>query len=321
MKHREGTAGAPPPHATRLGWLAIVVLLAPTATTAQVPPPDAALTPLAVTVDDLPYVGPTPRGEPAREALAAIAEVLSARDVPAIGFVTCGRLDDHPDALQPWLDRGLEVGNHSTAHTALDDRTLEQFTADIVACRDRLAALTGTPPTYFRYPFLRTGSERAHRDAGFEALAATGQRRAPVTIDTSEWVLARPYAEAVAAGDEVRARAIAEAYLTHLRLAARHYREVAAARTGGRAPAQIFLLHANALATDHLGEVLDMLLEEGFRFVSLSDALTDPIFAAEDDWVDPVGASWLYRMAPADLSAWAWDRSQQRGMEERFGLR
>ena len=308
--------------ALAVGWCAGVAACASTRPRgpADLPTPPREGIPLAVTVDDLPFVGPTPRGEPAVAALGRVAQVLRQHGVPAMGFVTCDRLAAQPGALAPWRAAGLAIGNHSTAHRALDDMTLAAWTADVAGCRDRLAALTGMRPRYFRYPFLRTGADRARRDAGLAALTALGHVRAPVSIDTSEWALAAPYAAAVRAGNSARATAIATAYVEHLRLAARHYRRVAHARMG-REVAQVLLLHANALAADHMGRVLTMLRAEGFRFVPLEAALQDPVYAQEDAWVDPVGASWLYRTAPPDPAAWAWDRAQQRALEARFGSR
>lgn len=285
------------------------------------PAGDADRIPLAFTIDDLPFVGPTPRGESVERALGRIAEVLGREGVPAAGFVVCSRLDSAPaGSLDDWLSRGLAIGNHSTSHRAVGDLSLGEWIDDVRSCRDRLAELGKAPPRYFRYPFLRTGSERTARDATARALQDLGHVRAPVSIDTSEWVLARPYAQATIEGDEVRATAIADAYLQHLQLAARHYRRVARTRVG-REVRQVLLLHANALLADHIERVITMLRTEGFQFVALEYALEDPIYRQEDHWVDPVGASWLYRVAPVDREGWAWDRGQQRALEARFGLR
>ncbi len=291
---------------------------APAPATAPAPAHEAAAVPLAVTLDDLPYVGALKRGDSAARALERIAAALTREQAPAMGFVTCSRLQG--DDLRPWLAAELPVANHSTAHQSLDELGHDAFVADVRACRDQLQAITGSAPRYFRYPFLQTGATRALRDQTSASIAALGHRRAPVSIDTSDWALADAYAQAHDAGDDARAAAIADAYLAHVQRAARRYRRVARQRAG-REVSQILLLHANSLAADHLGRVLDMLRREGFRFVSLDEALEDEVYARADDWVDPVGASWLLRVAPADREGWAWDRGQLVGMQVRFGLR
>ncbi|MCB9655291.1 MAG: polysaccharide deacetylase family protein [Deltaproteobacteria bacterium] len=276
--------------------------------------------PLAVTMDDLPFVGALPPDTSAAEGLAQIVRSLVEHAVPATGFAVCKRLDEHPGAISAWIHKGLQVGNHSTSHIAADDLSVDAFLDDVRRCKDRLTKEVGVPPRFFRYPYLRTGANREKRNAIFDGIRQMAQVRAPVSIDTADWLLADAYADALKVKDTKLAAQIADAYVQHVRLAARHYRRVAERRIG-RPIAQILLLHANALAVHHLAEVLDMLEEEGFRFVPLAEALSDPAYAMVDDWVDVVGASWLYRIAPATKEAWAWDRGQERAMEARFGLR
>jgi peptidoglycan-N-acetylglucosamine deacetylase len=50
----------------------------------------------------------------------------------------------------------------------------------------------------------------------------------------------------------------------------------------GRDVAHVLLLHANALAADHLGQVLDDFRARGVVFVTLSEALSDPIYGRDD---------------------------------------
>ncbi len=166
------------------------------------------------------------------------------------------------------------------------------------------------PVRYFRYPYLQTGKTPAIRDAVARGLAP--YEVAPVSIDTSDWALARAYSKA----DD--GREIAAAYVDHVVAAARHYRSLARQRAG-REVAHVLLLHANALAADHLGALLDALAADGFTFVPLDEALADPIYALPDEYAGPIGMSWLYRTAPAIPDAWAFDHGQQQAIESRFG--
>jgi hypothetical protein len=83
-----------------------------------------------------------------------------------------------------------------------------------------------------------------------------GYRNAHVTIDNSEWVLARAYDLAVRGNDSVRAAEIADAYVEHLVEAGRHFRAVARERFG-RETGQVLLLHVNRLSADHAGAAID----------------------------------------------------------------
>ncbi len=277
--------------------------------------PASAQTPLAVTIDDLPFVGPLAPGD-SREA--AIDRMLAAAsDVPITGFVTCRNIARDGRDLSRWIDARVALGNHGSSHRALDDLGLAAWRRDLEACQRRLSA-AGAEPRFFRYPFLRTGRDRALRDAGFAALRELGLTRAPVSIDTAEYVLARPYADALARHDRARADAIAAAYVDHVRRAARHYRELAAAGGDGDAP-QILLLHANALAADHLQDVLAALRDDQFRFIPLDDALQSSLYSRADRYTGGIGLSWLHRIADAPAErAWAWDAAQAHALEVRF---
>jgi peptidoglycan/xylan/chitin deacetylase (PgdA/CDA1 family)/glyoxylase-like metal-dependent hydrolase (beta-lactamase superfamily II) len=261
-------------------------------------------TPVAITIDDLPFVGNVRAGDTRAAAIDRIVAQLAARDVPATGFVVCKQI--HEGELAHW--RGVELANHSTQHHSVDALGEKAFVEDVRACGKRLEA--NAPVRYFRFPYLHTGKTPALRDAVARGLA--DYTLAPVTIDTSDWALAGFYAKAEST------QAIAEAYVDHVIAMARHYRSLARERAG-REVAHVLLLHANALAADHLGAVLDALRADGFSFVPLEEALADPIYALPDDYAGPIGMSWLYRTAPAMPDAWAFDDGQETAIQRRFG--
>src|SRR4051794_37175076 len=75
---------------------------------------------LAVTVDDLPYVGPVARTETPTQAELRIVEALKKHQTPVTGFVVCSRIT--PEAsLDPWLRAQVPLSNHSTSHKAFDE--------------------------------------------------------------------------------------------------------------------------------------------------------------------------------------------------------
>jgi peptidoglycan/xylan/chitin deacetylase (PgdA/CDA1 family) len=273
---------------------------------------------MAITIDDLPFVGGLGPGDARPQATARILDALRRHRVAATGFVVCERMADGMAPLRQWLAAGMELGNHSTTHAHLDRVALPEWTRDVCDCRDQLAAFTGSPVRWFRYPFLQTGATIARRDSALAIVRGCGLAVAPVSVDTGEWALVAPYVAAMQDGDRTRARAIGEAYVEHLLAATDHYRAIARARAG-RDVAQVLLLHANALAADFLDTLLVSLEERGWRFVALDAALSDSIYALPDDYAGPIGLSWLYRFAPAIDSSWVWDDQQVETMQERFG--
>ena len=155
--------------------------------------------------------------------------------------------------------------------------------------------------------------------AAAEALREMGYSTAHVTIDNSEWLLAAAYGQALMAGDIRRREAIASAYVEHLADALAHFTEVAQS-VAGRDVAHVLLLHANALAADHLGRVLDDFRARGVVFVSLTEALSDPIYGREDRYTGPKGFSWLYRIDPdGTKAAQRWDEQEASRIERQYG--
>lgn len=279
-----------------------------------IPVPDGLRPPprIAVTIDDLPFLHFAPDGREA--ATDRLLETLTSRAVPATGFVVCDRTQPPHALLRRWLDAGLELANHTDAHADLNSTDPDEWLAAAHRCTDELRAFTDVQ--HFRYPYLHNSPDRADRDRVRGALEATQLVLARVSVDNHEWKLAALYAEALRTGDEARAAEIGDYYVAHMLGAVRHYQGVAR-RKVGRDVAHVLLLHANVLASDRLGDVLDGLSEQGFSFVSLEAALSDPVYDREDAYVGPGGISWLYRIAPLDDER-EWDEAAWEEIGERF---
>ena len=65
---------------------------------------------------------------------------------------------------------------------------------------------------------------------------------------------------------------------------------------------------------------LDALSNDGFRFVSLEEALNDPAFAREDVYTGPKGLSWLYRTRPDFVEKVSWDDAEAEAIRQEFAL-
>lgn len=299
--------------------LFVAILAAP----APQPAPAAAPSErIVITIDDLPFVGGLGPDDTVPAANARILAALAKHRAPAVGFVVCERIRPEASVLRAWLAAGHTLGNHSTTHRAFDRLDRPTWTADVRGCRDRLQAIVGGPVPWFRYPFLQRGRTEAARDAGIAALKTLGHRPAPVTVDTSEWILVEPYVAALRRGDARTAQAIGDAYVRHVVSATRHFR-AEARRQVDRAVPHILLLHANALAADHLDPLLTALTAEGLGFTTLDRAMADPIYARPDHYAGGIGLSWLYRIDPEHPAGerWAWDNGQSRALALRFGGR
>jgi peptidoglycan-N-acetylglucosamine deacetylase len=299
-----------------IACIAAVACDVPRTDTGEAPPapaPDAAAAPklpaMAITIDDLPWIGAVAPGESIADALQRMIDAFVARDVPAMAFPNCDRAGAGAPTFRQWLDAGLELGNHTAAHLDLNRAPLQQWLVDVRTCHSMIRGLTGADTVWFRYPFLHQGPTADRQQAALSLLEELDSSIAHVTIDTSDWILAVAYGEAVRAGNAQRAAAVADAFIDHVLRATVHYQGVAQ-RKVGRDVAHVLLLHANLLVADNIGRLMDELATRGFRFISVAEAHEDPIYALPDEYTGADGLSWLYRMAPATPEDKAWDDAE-----------
>jgi peptidoglycan/xylan/chitin deacetylase (PgdA/CDA1 family) len=194
-----------------------------------------------------------------------------------------------------WLDAGLELGNHTYSHRDLNTMPLDQFQADVLrgeAVTRTLLKEKGQRPRYFRHPFLHVGSDLKVRRAFEVFLSQHGYTVAPVTIDNDEFVYAAAYAKALRRGDTAAAGRIADDYLRYMDQVFTFYEDVSRRVTGREVP-QILLLHANTLNADRFHAVAEALKRRGYTFVSVAQALEDPVYGLRDEFVGAPSNSWF----------------------------
>ena len=263
---------------------------------------------VAVTFDDLPA---TQAGVVAND-VASLQELtrklLSAvrkHGVPAVGFVNEGKLfvegggagdvDGRVGLLRMWLDAGLELGNHTYSHRDLNTMPLDQFQADVLRGETVTRGLLKGKAQrlrYFRHPFLHVGSDLKVRRAFEVFLSSHGYTVAPVTVDNDEFVYAAAYAKALRRGDTAAAVRIADDYLRYMEQVFTFFEDVSRRVTGREIP-HILLLHANTLNADRFDALAEALRRRGYRFVSVAQALEDPVYRLRDEFVGAPANSWL----------------------------
>jgi peptidoglycan/xylan/chitin deacetylase (PgdA/CDA1 family) len=191
------------------------------------------------------------------------------------------------------------VGNHTATHLSLDAAgPNDTWWQDVASCDARLKGVLGAPVQYFRYPYLRYGKTKESRGIAAQKLASIGYSVAHVSAATSDWLLANYYEEALKKQDTALVRELTLAYVEHMVDSLGAARDLALHKTG-RDVAQITLAHVNRLAGDHLSDVLSALRARGWQFVSLQEALSDPVYALPDAYAGGCGCSWLARIEPA----------------------
>ena len=272
---------------------------------------------VAVTFDDLPYQAPDAQLCDPVEAMALTEDfvaMLRPLNTRSAVFVNEGKVCDArradllPALLTVWLDAGLDMGNHTFSHINIHRNTVEAYLADV----DRGAPVTravleerGRTLRFFRHPYLFTGETPEKKAAIAAGLAERGYTVAPVTIDNNDWMFAAVYRRA--GGDEALKTRIGEAYVAHMTTVLDHWEPYSAELAAGREPAQVLLLHANTLNRDWYPQVHALYLARGYRFVTLDEALADPLYAHADDYVRANGVSWLHRWTSTEGRPIRWE--------------
>lgn len=288
--------------------LALTGLLAGTAmASAQTTTPSPAGHVVAITFDDLPYVGAEamPSREAARAAQRRIVGALRRARIPATGFVN----EEKVKALGPsgarllktWNMGLLALGNHGYSHfdsNALDVAAIEREIVTGEATIRPMAAAAGRTIRFFRFPYNHVGDSEAKRVAIEEMLARHGYTLAASTIDTSDYLFNSAYERAFGEHDKAMMRRIERAYLDHSRVQIGYYGALDRQVLGREVPA-IMLLHANRINAATIKQLIGLFRAAGYRFVSLAEAQADPVYATSPAVATKYGPMWGYRWARA----------------------
>ena len=253
---------------------------------------------VAITIDDLPRGGDAGcESAPLLAMTEKLMQPFREQRISVAGFVNGARCPEvQARALKIWLDAGAELGNHTYSHFDLNTTPVSEYMTDILRGERPIENRTGVKPRYFRYPFLHAGDEPQKRQAVIDYLAAHGYRNAPVTLDNSDYMFARVYAEALRKGDAALSRRVADAYLPYMESIFEFF-EKRSVEVTGHEVRQTLLIHASQLNADAMPRLLEMMTRRGYRFVSLDRALEDAAYQLPERFVGHGGFSWIHRWA------------------------
>jgi peptidoglycan/xylan/chitin deacetylase (PgdA/CDA1 family) len=261
---------------------------------------------IAITVDDLP-AGMADR-LPAADITALTAKLLGTlRDqkIPVVGFVNESRLykpgqvDERIKVLEMWLDYGFELGNHTFSHASLNQVGLKAWEDEVIQGEPvtrMLLAQHKMKLRYFRHPYLDTGRDLATRREAEKFLVERGYRIAPITINSADWMFGPVYEDAKRRNDTALEQQVAKEYLAYVD-AALTYCEQLSVKVVGYEPRQILLSHVSNLEADHIGDLLDLLRQRGYRFITLQEALNDGAYGLPNTYVGEEGTGWIEQWA------------------------
>ncbi len=242
---------------------------------------------VALTFDDLPAAGSLPPGENRSKIATALAAELKTNHLEGTyGFVNAIKLENDPDAQQAlriWVDAGMNIGNHTWSHMSLTRNNAAEFEHEIALDEPALAQYAGQRDWHwFRYPYLWEGDTLEKRHAVRSYLHEHGYRVAQVTLDFEDYAWNDAYQRCSATPDAAAITWLKESYLENAAEYIRLGREEEQIAFGHEIP-NVLLLHATAFTTRMLPDLLDLLRQQGFRFVTLPKAEKNRVYSEDPD--------------------------------------
>ena len=202
------------------------------------------------------------------------------------------------DLLDSWASQDfVTLGNHSFNHSRYSQVGLDSFKTDIIKGESRtrkLAKKYQKALKHFRFPYNDLGKDSTQHFHIRNFLREEGYQISPFTIESSDWMYNRVYAYYLKQNDLNKAKQIGQAYVT-MTLEYFDFFEKFCLEHYGRSVNHIYLCHDNKLNADYLDQIVEELKQQDYQFISLDEALEDPIYKQKDAYYKKWGISWLYR--------------------------
>lgn len=274
-------------------------------------PSDNEKTKIAITIDDVPN---TRRFE-SNNYRSYLLESLDSMQIPVAIYINEGQIYKTADTtknralLEEWIKKEyVTLGNHSYSHFRYSDTPLDAFKADIekgeIISR-QLAQTYNKSIKTFRFPFNDLGLDSTQHVLIDSVLNSMSYTIAPFTVESSDWMFNAVYEYYMAKSEFAEATRIGELYLTKT-MDYIHFFDSLSTALYGRKIRQIYLCHDNALNARYLKDIVRMLEVEGAEFVSMDEAMKDPVYTQKNSYYKKWGVSWLYRWMPTQSDRVRW---------------
>ena len=255
---------------------------------------------IAFTFDDLPAHAPMPPGETRRQIVDSILATLKQEKMPPVyGFVNGKKVANYPfqmRVLEDWVKAGEPLGSHTWRHSNLEKESADAFIADIANDEPILRRVDRKGDWHwFRFPFLNEGETLEKRQAVRDWLTAHGYRIAEVTIDFEDYMWNDPYARCMVkqktgTDEQENIAWLEQSYLDTASQFTQMFRTLSEKIYGHEIP-YVLLLHCGAFDAKMLPRLIAQFRGEGFIFVTLPQAESDPAYSTDPHIGYPSGGT------------------------------
>lgn len=225
---------------------------------------------VVITIDDLPLIYSDSSTND--QLMGQIIYHLKQFKVPAVGFVIAQNVN--PDTIQQLYDfqkNGYIVGNHTYSHPDLRHTEENKYIQDI-ALADQILLPFFPEQKLFRYPYMSMGAGKK-RAVVQQYLSKNKYLYAPVTIDSKDFRFNAKFAmlglDPKAAGFAV----LKQQYLDYVeKKIIKRERQDKWLSFSYQSKKQTLLIHANALNSYALPDVLQLFKQRGYQFIAANNA-------------------------------------------------
>jgi len=222
---------------------------------------------VALTIDDLPFVGPVHSKNGETNRFMQLVNQIEERQVSATGFIIAGSIGKGQEELLTYFkQKGFYLGNHTYTHINLNRVGATKYLEDLEKSEERLQGLM-TSPKYFRYPYLAEGRGN-DKLLVQEYLNNHNYIIAPVSIDSKDYKFNSRLLAVNWRNREARLNDIKNNYLSYI-----DKQITLAEKSHKQNYPEILLVHANLLNSYAIGDVIDLFKRRGYRFISLDEAM------------------------------------------------
>jgi peptidoglycan/xylan/chitin deacetylase (PgdA/CDA1 family) len=255
---------------------------------------------LAFTFEYLPFMKPMGYWRP-REISNQILRTLEKNKIKAAGFVIQQKVEDDPSTyviLDDWVSRHHTLGNQTWGNVDLNSIEAKHFIEHIADGHKYLRNITRAHPQnyrFLRYPNLHQGEKLKKKKRVKRAIERSRYQVAHVSVKTATNFFNRPFVNSLQDPSN-SLEALKNHYLKHV-LDSLDYSESQSQIIFGDNIPHILQLHAGVAISTMLEPLIGVLKDRGYTFISLQEALNDPAYQAEENYVGPMGLTFVDRVA------------------------
>ncbi|MEJ1237057.1 polysaccharide deacetylase family protein [Chryseolinea sp. T2] len=255
---------------------------------------------VSITIDDVPN-SMLYKSEGFRSRLL---HMIDSMKLPVAIFINEVRIFDVEEAdkalnlFDEWLaSPNVIIGNHGYQHRMYSKEGIDSFQIDVLqgeAITSPLAKRYGKGENYYRFPYNDLGKDAAQHKQAADFLKSRSYIITPYTVHSDDWLVTQLYEYYKSHGRGKDAERIGKTFIDFT-LKNFDYIESITDQKLGRNVSQIYLMHDNLLNADYLDELLTALMKRGYSFITLDEAMKDPVYKQQDYYEQRFGVSWVYR--------------------------